>query len=332
MKMNEVNLSSVTDCPTDQHVDALNKFDENKCDVCGGPDGNIWMHSDSWTQWLRYGCGCNVMHCQKPECAKGAEVIRRSKIAENRIKAEEYERETLRNIQPEQLSRIRYRYHDAFNCGDHFRDWVKSVVGEEKMKEYLDVACDNCNKLIEPPRYKFQDKDGHNHLWMVDEIKDYCYEVTGRNKNDSPFLHDKENDCSEIEFKTILWDYYERKGWEHNRKDHTSPEEAERFDEAFRATNEDEWAYGQFIYYMPTKTFLGKKSRRGGDLIQVVQSNREQLEKEQEELDRSMGKDKYNNPSFWTEYKAIEKKKTWSYFCGEDCRAKSTNQKGMLFI
>jgi hypothetical protein len=335
--MTEVNMRALTDSPTNQDIDALGKIGQKTCDICGGPDGHMWLHCDSWTKWMRFGCGCNVMHCDK--CSDAAKVKSKEIRTANRIKAEEAEREMLRDIKPGELARLRYRYYDTFDCGEDFRNWVSSVVGDEKMKEYLDVPCHGCGKLLGQPKYTFEDKDGNRSLKTMDEMEEYSYKVLGRDPKTEPFKCSRDSLAAEyqwgsgeteIAFETPIWDYFERKGWGHN--DHDKPEYWARFNEAFNATKgpdcggKGEWSYGHFIYYMPTRTYLGKFMKRGGDWPQVVQSNREQLDKEKEELRAKLG---YDHPDFWPEYRKIDEKEQWDYYCGKECCPK---QNGTMFI
>lgn len=345
--MTDVNMRAITDSPTNQDLDALGKIGQTKCDICGGPDGDFWLHCDSWTKWLRLGCGCNVTHCDK--CKDAADARSKELKAANRIKAEAAEVEMLKNMKSGQLARLRYRYIDDFNCSDDFREWVASIVGEEKMKEYLDVPCKECGKLLGQPKYTFEDKDGNRRLATIDEIEDYCYQVMERNKETEPFkpAYDSfEGDFHigaanyhepEIGFQSQIWDYYERKGWDHNIKNEDFG--GDHWKEATHNTRGPdcggtyEWSYGHFIYYLPTKKYLGKLMKRGGDWPQIIQINRKQLEEEQKQLREKLGGDKcYDNPEFWPAYRVIDEKQEWAYFCGKECREKVTKESGTIFL
>jgi hypothetical protein len=344
--MTDVNMRAMTDSPTNQDLDAIGKIGQNKCDICGGPDGHMWLHCDSWTKWMRFGCGCNVMHCDN--CKDAADARSKELSAANRIKAEAAEVKMLQNMNAGQLARLRSRYIDSFHCDELFRNWVASVVGEEKMKEYLDVPCKTCGKPLGQTKYTFEDKDGNRRLATVDEIEDYCYQVMGRNKETEPFKPAYDSLKSdvrvgaanyhtpEIGFQDPIWDYYERKGWDHDIKqeDFSGPQ----WKEALNATRgEDcggnfEWSYGHFIYFLPTKTFLGKMMKRGGDWPQIVQINRKQLEEEQDKLRERLGENYHKHPEFISAYKEIDAKQEWVYFCGKDCAAKMTDQGGTIFL
>jgi hypothetical protein len=133
----------------DQHADAINKICSGKmntCDFCGTADGVSWLHFDSWTRWLRIGCGCNISCCQN--CREQVHDRRIEIIAANREEARKNEDKYLINPSEGDLCFIRCRYYHAFNCGEDFRDWVASVVGVEKMKEILNVPCQRCGAIL----------------------------------------------------------------------------------------------------------------------------------------------------------------------------------------
>ncbi len=327
-------MRRIVDSPTDQDMDGINKALSGKwnvCDICG-KEGSNWLHCDSWTKWMRYGCGCNVTHCEA--CKDVAEAKSNEIISANRKKAEEAEREMLRTVKPGgQLARLRYRYCDDFDCSKSFRDWVEGVVGEARMKELLDVPCDRCGKLLGATKYTFEDNDGNRSLKTMHEIEDYCYQVLNRDPATEPFKDMNDWQNSEIKFQTPIWDYYERKGWEHGVMD-----DREHFNEAFNATKgpdcggNSDWSYGYYIYHMPTKKCLGRYMKRHGDWAQTVQTNRKQLEQEMKELNERFGDDRYQNEAYLPAAQAIEAKQQWGYYCGKECCAKSTTEQGTLFI
>jgi len=341
--MTDVNMRRLKDAPADQDVDAIAKATKDKimCDVCGEREGDIWMHCDSWTKWMRFGCGCNVHYCGD-ECKEGAEAIKREKLAENGNRAKEAEKKALEDPNAGQLARIRARYLDAFNCSQEFRDWVESVVGEEKMHEYLDIPCECCGQQLGEIRYFFEDPDGNQSLKPMDEIEIYCREKLGLAEEDPPFTIKSEcytdkNKEAEIMLAGPVWDYYERKGWEHGLKyygDDAVEGEKARHDEAWDATKDKacggscEWMHATFIWHLPTKTYLGKWRKAGGDWPQIVQTNREELDAERKQICEKYGE----NPDWGKEYRAVDEKQKWAYFCCKECANKSTGQQGTIFI
>jgi hypothetical protein len=336
--MTEINMRRITDSPTDQDLDALGKINK-ACDICGGPNGDIWLHCDSWTKWMRFGCGCNVHHCNTPECSAGAKLKSQVLRDENRVKAEESERKMLLNISSGQLARLRSRYLKDFNCSEDFRDWVQGVVGEERMREFLDVSCACCGKQLGPVKYKFEDKDGKCRLATLDEIESYCYSVLGRDPLTEPFYYKWDinsdfrvgvpnEDEPEIAFKSDIWDYFEKKGGGHNCQDFPS------FHEAYKVVNveNNEWSGCCFIYHMPTRTCLGRMIQRGGDWPQVVMLNQKQLNDEKDELRKQMGDEYFKNPGFFPACHDIDKKQEWAYYCSKACCEKSTTEQATIFI
>lgn len=328
----------MSNLPAHQDIDAIGKIGSKICDICGGPDGNIWLHCDSWTKWMRYGCGCNVTYCEK--CKDLANGKAKELRAINRAKAEKAEKEMLKDINHKTLARLRHRYFDDFNCSKEFRDWVESVVGKEKMEELLDVKCDCCGKLLSQTKYFFEDKEGKQSQKTIDEIETYCYEAVGRNPKTEPFKtgfsslsDDFRIGCSdkqqpEIAFQSAIWDYCER--------NNLNSQDMDSFHKAFNATKgvdcggTGEWSYGYFVYYMPTKTYLGKFRKYGGDWVQIIQTNRKKIEEEQERLRERYG-DKYsNNKDFWEEYRSIDEKVEYSYFCSKNCN--KINELEIIFI
>lgn len=336
--MTEVNMRKIADSPTDQDLDALGKINQDTCDICGGPHGDIWMHCDSWTKWMRFGCGCNVHHCNTPECSAGAKLRAQILREENRAKAEESERKMLLSISPDQLARLRGRYFSDFNCAEEFRDWVQSVVGEEKMREFLDLNCACCGAQLGPSKYTFEDKDGNRRLVTLAEIESYCYSALGRDPVTEPFYYkwDLQSDFRvgipnedepEIAFKSDIWDYFERKGGGHN---HDFPS----FHEAYNIVNveNNEWSGCYFVYHIPTRTCLGRMMRRGGDSAQIVMLNRKELDEEKSELRGQICVNPYKDPKFLSAYKAIENKAKWGYYCSKGCCNNSTTNPAAIFI
>lgn len=345
-----VDMRRMKDAPADQDVGALGKVNQKHCDICGKPTENLtWNHCDSWTKWMRFGCGCNLMVCQDEKCKEEAEAKRKELLAANRKKAEEAEIEMLKNIDPGQLARLRYRYYDSFNCSPEFRDWVQSAVGEDRMKEMLDVPCERCGQTIGPPKYTFEDKDGTKYLWTLDEIERYCYQVMDRDPEKEPFFHKMGSASSdyrvggmksEILFERPVFHYFVQKGWSTERM----TEDQSKWNEAMKATRGPDcggdyyWSYGHFIYHEPTMTYLGVMAKRDGDWPQVVQSNAAQLEKERNQLrERCGGADGdygYMDHPDWSDgYRAIEAKKEWTYFCSKACCEESgVEGVGTLFI
>ena len=330
-------MRRIVDSPVDQDMDGINKALSGKwnvCDICGKEGrGSYWLHCDSWTKWMHYGCGCNVNHCE--DCKDAANAKSRELINANRKKAEEAEKEMLKTITAGQLARLRYRYCDDFNCSHEFREWVQSVVGEDRMKEMLDVPCNACGKLLGPTKYTFEDKDGNRSLKTMQEVEDYCYQVLNRDSNTEPFKNMSNWGNAEIKFQTPIWDYYERKGWSH---DLSLCDDRNHFNEASQATKgpdcggSSEWSYGYYIYHMPTKTYLGRYMKRGGDWVQTVKTNRVQLEQEMKELRERFGDDYHKNEAFYPACQAIENKEKWAYYCGKECCEKSTKEHGTMFI
>ena len=339
-----VSMRRLKDSPTDQDVGALGKIGQTKCDICGEEGADHWLHSDSWTKWLRFGCGCTLMTCGKAECAAGAEVLRKQLIAQNREKAEAAEREMLKATDAGSLSSLRYRYFEDFNCGQQFRDWVSSVVGEERMREILDVACRQCGKPLGQTRYTFQTPEGVRSLKTIDEIEIFCYERMGRDPQTEPFRTQTKSmgddfrvggmNEAEIGFERSQFHYFVQKGW----PTENMTEQRERWDEAWHATKgqdcggTNDWSYGYFIYYLPTTTFLGQMMKRHGDWVQIVQLNRKQVEEAQTALRAQYGENYHEHKEFWEQYNEINKMQEWGYFCGKECCSQATTEEGTIFI
>ena len=344
--MSDMSMRRLKDSPKDQDVAALGKIGQTKCDICGGEGATNWLHCDAWTKWMRLGCGTNIMHCGKPDCTAQAHVLKRDVISKNRTEAEETERQMLRNIGPGQLARLRYRWYDSFNCSEEFWDWVEGVVGEERAREILEVPCACCGKTLGMPRYTFQDQNGVRSLKTIEEIELHCYAVMGRDPESEPFKSElgslKDNvraggmRKAEIIFESPIFHYYVQHGWSTERM----ADQRDHWDEAIKATRgrdcgrqyNYEWAYGRFIYYQPTMTFLGQFMKRGGDWPQVVQTNRKQQEEALAALRDQYGENCHENEEFWPKHREISEQQEWAYYCGEECRKKSCDQHGTLFI
>lgn len=286
-----------------QDLEALTK-DFDTCQFCGSKIGIIWGHYDSWTKWMRYGCGCNVYYCKNCESQGKSKSIQLK--MENRSKAEAAEIKMLKEITPKQLPRLRSRYLNDFQAGEEFYQWVATHVGEEKANEYLKVPCDICGNHLGITKYTFEDKDGNRSLKTIDEIELYCYQVLNRDPESQPFIP---NDAEvEIAFQSAAWDYQERNNIDHKDTSFN-----------FRRLPDDFWSYGNFIYYMPTRTFLGKMTKRDGDAPQILQTNYDELSKEQKEL-RVKHDNKYTK-EYWEELSVINAKQEWGYYCSKACLA-----------
>ena len=346
MAKQDVSMRRLKDSPTDQDLGAIAKVGQRYCDVCGKETENLmWLHCDSWTKWMRYGCGTNINYCSdSEECKAGASTLRVERVKANREKAEEAERNMLREVldKPDQLPRLRSRWFNDFDCGKPFWDWVVSVVGEEDAEKILVVPCDVCDEILGPFRYTFEDSNGNRSLKSMSEIEQFCYELLDRDPEKSPFKlcgHNKED--GDIGFQSPIWDYYERQGWPHYVGRDEDPEEANRFNEAFNATKgpdcngDSEWSYGYYIYHMPTRTCLGRFMKRYGDGPQIVQINRQELEEELLELREKFKTERgenYRCDEFYEAMNAIQSKQQWVYFCCKKCNEQCTEIKGTLFI
>jgi len=312
----------------DAEAVALATQPKRDCEVCGKEGGGIiWLHCDSWTKWLRYGCGTNVMYCSDA-CKEGADRIRKERVSVNAEKAKQSEINTLKKMEYKDSNHqhVLSRFLDTFDESKSFFDWVVEHIGEEGAVKFLKVPCDCCGNYLGATRYSFETPEGERSRKTAFEIERYCYDRTGLNPENELFKDDKDK---EIVPQTSTWDYYERKGWEHNGTD-----DMVHWREARDAIRNTFWDSGYFFYHMPTKTFLGKMAKRGGDWTRFLQLNYGEEQVAQDALrEKYGGKDEYSkSKNFWKEFGDLrtvqERQEVWGWYCGEDCmnkyRTKST--------